>query len=281
MNEIITSYRDAPTRTISAGGVHFAYRDLGPRDGVPVIFLVHLAAVLDNWDPRVIDGIAAKHRVIAFDNRGVGASSGKTPDTIQAMAKDAIAFIRALGFDQVDLHGFSMGGMVAQIIAQEQPDLVRKLILTGTGPAGGKGMKEVVWVAQLDTFRGLLSFQDPKQFLFFTRTANGKRAGKEFLSRLAERTNDRDKAISVPSYIAQLKACWRWGSEDPHDLSSIKHPVLLVNGDTDRMLPTPNTRDMAERLPDNELVIYPDAGHGGIFQFHQQFVDKALEFLGR
>lgn len=281
MDQIITSYRDAPTRTISAGGVDFAYRDLGPRDGVPVVFQVHLAAVLDNWDPRVVEGIAKKHRVITFDNRGVGASSGKTPDTIQAMAKDAIAFIRALGFDQVDLHGFSMGGMVAQVIAQEKPDLVRKLILTGTGPAGGKGMKEVVWVAQLDAFRGLLSFQDPKQFLFFTRTANGKRAGKEFLSRLAERTHDRDKAISVRSYIAQLKACWRWGSEAPHDLSRIKHPVLLVNGEADRMLPTPNTRDMARRLPDNELVIYPDAGHGGIFQFHEEFVDKALEFLGK
>lgn len=281
MDQIITSYRDAPTHTISANGVHFAYRDLGPRDGVPVVFLVHLAAVLDNWDPRVVDGIAAKHRVITFDNWGVGASSGKTPDTIQAMAKDAVAFIRALGFDRVDLHGFSMGGMIAQVIAQEEPDLVRKLILTGTGPAGGKGMKEVVWVAQLDTLRGLLSFQDPKQFLFFTRTANGKRAGKEFLSRLAERTHDRDKAISVRSYIAQLKACWRWGREVPHDLSRIKHPVLLANGEADRMLPTPNTRDMAERLPDSELVIYPDAGHGGIFQFHEQFVDKALEFLAR
>lgn len=281
MNEIVTSYRDAPTRTISAGGVEFAYRDLGPRDGVPVIFLVHLAAVLDNWDPRVVDGIAAKHRVITFDNRGVGASTGKTPDTIQAMAKDAVAFIRALGFDRVDLHGFSMGGMIAQVIAQEEPDLVRKLILTGTGPAGGKGMKEVVWVAQLDTLRGLLSFQDPKQFLFFTRTANGKRAGKDFLSRLAERTHDRDKAISVRSYVAQLKACWRWGREEPHDLSRIKHPVLLANGDNDRMLPTPNTHDMARRLPDNELVIYPDAGHGGIFQFHEQFVSKALEFLDR
>lgn len=281
MNEIVTSYRDAPTRTISAGGVEFAYRDLGPRDGVPVIFLVHLAAVLDNWDPRVVDGIAAKHRVITFDNRGVGASTGKTPDTIQAMAKDAVAFIRALGFDRVDLHGFSMGGMIAQVIAQEEPDLVRKLILTGTGPAGGKGMKEVVWVAQLDTLRGLLSFQDPKQFLFFTRTANGKRAGKDFLSRLAERTHDRDKAISIRSYVAQLKACWRWGREEPHDLSRIKHPVLLANGDADRMLPTPNTHDMAQRLPDNELVIYPDAGHGGIFQFHEQFVSKALEFLDR
>src|SRR5206468_996637 len=151
-----TSYKNAPTRTVSAGGVDFAYRELGPKGGVPVIFLVHLAGNLDNWDPRVVDGIAAKRRVIAFDNRGVGASTGKTPDTIEAMARDAVTFIRALGFDRVDLHGFSMGGMIAQVIARDEPELVRKLILTGTGPAGGNGMKEVVWVAQLDTLRGLL-----------------------------------------------------------------------------------------------------------------------------
>jgi pimeloyl-ACP methyl ester carboxylesterase len=278
---VITSYTDAPTRTISAGGVDYAYRELGPKTGVPVIFLVHLAGNLDNWDPRVVDGIAAKHRVISFDNRGVGASTGKTPDTIEAMAKDAVTFIRALGFDQVDLHGFSMGGMIAQVIARNEPQLVRKLILTGTGPAGGKGMKEVVWVAQLDTLRGLLSRQDPKQFLFFTQTANGMREGKAFLARLKERTSDRDTPISVRSYFAQLKACRSWGKEQPHDLSRIRQPVLLANGDHDRMLPTPNTIDMSQRLPNNELVIYPDAGHAGIFQYHDQFVDKALEFLAK
>jgi pimeloyl-ACP methyl ester carboxylesterase len=278
---VTTSWRNAPTRTVAADGVDYAYRELGPKAGVPVIFLVHLAGTLDNWDPRVVDGIAAKHRVIAFDNRGVGASTGKTPDTIQAMAKDAVTFIRALGFDQVDLHGFSMGGMIAQVIAEDEPALVRKLILTGTGPAGGKGIKEVVWVAQLDTLRGLLSRQDPKQFLFFTRTANGKRAGKEFLARLQERTADRDTPISIKSYFAQLRACRRWGKEEPHDLSLVHQPVLLANGDHDRMLPTPNTLDMARRLPNNELVIYPDAGHAGIFQFHEQFVQKALEFLAK
>src|SRR5947207_15136191 len=200
---VTTSYKNASTRTVAAGGVDFAYRQFGADAGVPVIFLVHLAGNLDNWDPRVVDGIAAKHRVITFDNRGIGASTGKTPETIQAMAKDAVTLIRALGFDQVDLHGFSMGGMIAQVIAEDEPELVRKLILTGTGPAGGKGIKEVVWVAQLDTLRGLLSRQDPKQFLFFTRTANGKRAGKEFLARLQERTADRDTPITIKSYFAR------------------------------------------------------------------------------
>jgi pimeloyl-ACP methyl ester carboxylesterase len=278
---VIASYTDAPTRTVSAGDVEFAYRELGPKGGVPVIFLVHLAGNLDNWDPRVVDGIAAEHRVITFDNRGVGASTGKTPDTIEAMAKDAVTFIRALGFEQVDLHGFSMGGMIAQVIARDEPQLVRKLILTGTGPAGGKGMKEVVWITQLDLLRGLLSRQDPKQFLFFTRTANGKRQGKAFLARLEERTIDRDTPVAIGAFFAQLKACRRWGKEKPHDLSLIHQPVLLANGDHDRMLPTPNTLDMARRLPNNELVIYPDAGHGGIFQYHEQFVEKALEFLAK
>jgi pimeloyl-ACP methyl ester carboxylesterase len=276
-----TLYKNAPTRTSPTAGVDFAYRELGPKAGVPVIFLVHLAGNLDNWDPRVVDGIAAKHRVITFDNRGVGASTGKTPDTIQAMAKDADTFIRALGFDEVDLHGFSMGGMIAQLIARDEPELVRKLVLTGTGPAGGKGMKEVVWVAQLDTLRGLLSRQDPKQFLFFTRTAGGRRAGKEFLARLKERTLDRDKAISLTSYFAQLKAIHRWGLAQPQDLSVIHQPVLVANGESDRMVPTKNSYDLARRLPNADLVVYPDAGHGGIFQFHEQFVREALDFLER
>ncbi|MFD1538843.1 alpha/beta fold hydrolase [Nonomuraea guangzhouensis] len=278
---VVTSYKNAPNRTVSAGGVDFAYRELGPKTGVPVVFVTHLAAVLDNWDPRVVDGIATKHRVITFDNRGVGASTGSTPNTIQAMAKDAVTFIRALGLNQVDLLGFSMGGMIAQVIVQDEPRLVRKLILAGTGPAGGEGIKNVTRLSHLDTVRALLTFQDPKQFLFFTRTRNGRRAGKEFLARLKERTASRDKAISLTSYFTQLAAIHRWGLERPHDLSVIHQPTLVANGESDRMVPTTNSTDLARRLPDSELVIYPDAGHGGIFQFHRQFVGKALEFLQR
>ncbi len=280
-DDVVTAYTDAPTRTVSVGGVSYAYRELGSRTGVPVVLLTHLAAVLDNWDPRVVDGIAAQHRVIAFDNRGVGASTGKTADTIEAMAADAVAFIRALGLEQVDLLGFSMGGMIAQVIAREQPQLVRRLILAGTGPAGGEGIENVTKISHLDTVRALVTLQDPKQFLFFTRTANGRRAGKEFLARLKERTGNRDKVISIRSYLTQLKAIHRWGLETPADLSTIEQPVLVVNGESDRMVPAKNSSDLARRLPNSELVIYPDAGHGGIFQFHEQFVGKALEFLGR
>ncbi len=274
-----SAYEHAPTEIIDVGGVQFAYRQLGPSRGVPVVFLTHLAAVLDNWDPRVVDGIAARHRVITFDNRGVGASSGSTPTTIEAMASDAVTFIRALGFDEVDLFGFSMGGMIAQVIAQQQPQLVRKMIIAGTGPAGGEGIDKVTRISYLDTARGLLTRQDPKQFLFFTRTPNGRRAGKEFLARLEERTNDRDKAISIGSFRAQLKAIHRWGQQTPADLASIHQPVLVMNGESDKMLPTKNTVDLDRRLPNSQLVIYPDAGHGGVFQFHEDFVKRALDFL--
>jgi pimeloyl-ACP methyl ester carboxylesterase len=275
----IRTYKDARTETIDVGGVEFAYRQLGPSRGVPVVFLTHLAAVLDNWDPRVVDGIAARHPVITFDNRGVGASGGSTPTTIEQMARDAVTFIGGLGFDRVDLFGFSMGGMIAQVIAQEEPRLVRKMILAGTGPAGGDGIDKVTRISYLDTARGLLTRRDPKEFLFFTRTPTGRAAAKEFLARLEERTNDRDKAISVGSFRAQLKAIHRWGQQKPADLASIHQPVLAMNGESDKMVPTKNTVDLDRRLPNSQLVIYPDAGHGGVFQFHEDFVKRALEFL--
>jgi pimeloyl-ACP methyl ester carboxylesterase len=274
-----SAYEHAPTEIIHVGDVRFAYRQLGPSTGVPAVFLTHLAAVLDNWDPRIVDGIAARHRIITFDNRGVGASSGSTPTTIEQMASDAVTFIRALGFDQVDLFGFSMGGMIAQVIAQQEPRLVRKMIIAGTGPAGGDGIENVTRISYLDTARGLLTRRDPKEFLFFTRTPNGRAAAKEFLARLEERTNDRDKAISVGSFRAQLKAIHRWGRQKPADLASIHQPVLVMNGESDKMVPSKNTVDLDRRLPDSQLVLYPDAGHGGVFQFHEDFVKRALEFL--
>lgn len=277
-----TVWRGVPTQLISAGGVDFAYRELGQKSGgTPVIFLVHLAAVLDNWDPRVVDGIAAKHHVVAFDNRGVGASTGSPANTIEQMADDAITFIKAKGFKQVDLFGFSMGGMIAQEIVLKEPQLVRKLILTGTGPAGGPGISTVAGVSNYDLLRATFTGQDPKQYLFFTRTPNGIEAGKAFLKRLQERTENRDKEIAVGAYVAQLQALSAWGQKRPTDLSVVKQPVLVANGDDDRMVPTSNTYDLAKRLPNSELIVYPDAGHGGIFQYHEDFVPKALAFLAK
>jgi pimeloyl-ACP methyl ester carboxylesterase len=276
------TWKTAPTQTIRANGISFAYREMGQNNGgTPVVFLVHLAAVLDNWDPRIMDGIAAKRHVIAFDNRGVGASTGSPSNSIEQMADDAITFIQAKGLDQVDLLGFSMGGMIAQEMVLKQPQLIRKMILAGTGPAGGEGISTVAGVANYDILRGLLTGQDPKQYLFFTRTPNGIEAGKAFLARLNERTDNRDTEISVAAYIAQLQALNAWGQKKPADLSVIKQPVLVVNGDQDRMVPTTNTHDLARRLPRSTKIIYPDAGHGGIFQFHTDFVPSALAFLAQ
>jgi pimeloyl-ACP methyl ester carboxylesterase len=279
---LAVTWKNVPTQTVTAGGVTFAFRELGTHNpGPPVVCLIHLAAVLDNWDPRVIDGLAAKHRVIAFDNRGIGASSGSPATSMEEMARDAITFIKAMGFDQVDLFGFSMGGMVAQEIVLMAPQLIRRMIITGTGPAGGEGISKVARVTYLDMVRGWLTLQDPKQFLFFTRTPAGIRAGKEFLARLKERSSDRDKEITITALKAQLKALRRWGEKAPADLSKVHQPVLVANGDSDRMVPSQNTHDLARRLPNSELIIYPDSGHGAVFQFHADFVPKALAFLAR
>src|SRR5215207_7460587 len=197
---VITSYAQAPARTVTAGTVTYAYRELGAKGGVPVIFFVHLAANLDNWDPRIIDPIARQHHVIAFDNRGVGASTGQVPDSVEAMADDAYTFIRALGFDKVDIFSFSLGGFVAQALVIKHPDLVRKLILTGTGPAGGKDIDKVARITYWDILRATLTRSDPKEFLFFNRDALGKTAARAFVNRLKERTVDRDAPVALTAF---------------------------------------------------------------------------------
>lgn len=272
-------YIEAPNLCINVGATAFAYRDLGPRGGVPLILLNHWGAVLDNFDPRIVDGLASKYRVIATDYRGIGASGGTAPVTIDEMARDAIALIRALGFEKVDLLGFSLGGFVAQDIALKAPDLVRKLILTGTGPAGGTGIDKVGAVSWPLMIKGLLTLRDPKFYLFFTSTANGRKAAKTFLNRLKERKADRDKGPTPSAFLRQLKAIKAWGRQAPQNLGRIKIPVLIANGDNDIMVPTVNSTDMAQRIPGAQLVIYEDAGHGGIFQHYIDFVPKALSFL--
>ncbi|ANM15464.1 alpha/beta hydrolase family protein [Rhizobium sp. N541] len=276
----VACYAEAPNLWVNVGETAFVYRDLGPQGGVPVILLNHWGAVLDNFDPRIVDGLATKHHVIATDYRGIGASGGTAPVTIDEMARDAIALIRSLGFKKVDLLGFSLGGFVAQDIALKAPDLVRKLILTGTGPAGGKGIEKVGAVSWPLMIKGLLTLRDPKTYLFFTSTANGRRAAKAFLDRLKERKAGRDKGPTPRALLRQLKAIKAWGRQAPQDLGRINIPVLIANGDDDIMVPTVNSADMARRIPGAQLIIYKDAGHGGIFQNHADFVPKALAFLG-
>lgn len=275
------TFQNVKTESINVGGTDFYYRRLGENNsGVPVIFLNHLAATMDNCDPRIMDGIASKHQIICFDNRGVGATKGKTPKTIAEMAKGARAFIHALGYEKVDLVGFSLGGFISQEILLQEPQLVRKAIITGTGPAGGEGIKNVTKITYKDILRGLVSFKDAKTYLFFNRNESGKKSAKEFLSRLKERKENRDKKMGVGNFQRQLKAIHAWGLQAPQDLSVIKHPVLVANGDNDRMVPSSNTYDLSKRIANSEIIVYKDAGHGGIFQYHEEFVKSTLAFLG-
>ncbi|WP_067439434.1 alpha/beta fold hydrolase [Nocardioides jensenii] len=276
---VITSYALAPTRTISAGGVTYAYRELGPKGGIPVIFFVHLAATLDNWDPRIVDPIAANRHVITFDQRGVGGSDGKVPATLEEAADHAHELISALGFDQIDIFSFSMGGFIAQDLMVKHPDLVRKLVLTGTGPRGGKDIDKVVATTYWDILRATVTRSDPKEFLFFNRDATGKRAAKAFIERLEERTIGRDEPISLRALRTQLKAIQKYGRSAPSDLSTFTQPTLIANGDHDRMVPSPLSEDLHRRIKGSELIIYPQSGHGGIFQFHDKFAPVVAAFL--
>lgn len=272
--------QNAPNRAISVGGTTFAYRDLGPEGGIPVVLLNHWGATLDNFDPRIVDGLAARHRVIAIDYRGIGGSGGDAPVTVAEMARDTIALIDALGFEQVDLLGFSLGGFVAQDIVLKAPERVRKLILTGTGPAGGRGIDHVGKVSWPLIVKGLLTRRDPKYYLFFTPSIRSRQAATAFLLRLKERRSGLDRSASPRAFLRQLKAITAWGRQSAQDLGGIRIPVLIANGDNDIMVPTPNSTDMARRIPRAQLVIYEDAGHGAIFQYHAEFVATALAFLG-
>jgi pimeloyl-ACP methyl ester carboxylesterase len=275
------SYQDAPTATVDVDGIPFTYRQVGSEGGVPLVCLHHLTAVLDDWDPAVIDGLAAERHVIAFDNRGVGGSGGATPDSIEAMAEDAVAFLSALGLRTVDLLGFSLGGMVAQVVAQRRPVLVRRLILAGTAPAGGKGAASTGVVLQKAIQQASAQGKHPKHFLFFSPTPTSQAAADAFLGRLDGRTlQDRDVPVSNESIGAQLSALAKWEQDtSPAGLATVAQPVLVVNGDEDTMLPTINSFELAQSLPNAQLSIYPDAGHGGIFQHHTLFVPQTLGFL--
>lgn len=275
----MTTWRTAPTRNIDVNGTKFVYRELGDPTGVPVVFLHHFTAVLDDWDPRVIDGVAARHHVIAFDNRGVGSTGSTVPTDLEEMGADTIAFIKALGYDKVDLFGFSVGGAVAQMVALQAPDLVRRMVLAGTGPRGGGGIWKMPFIVGGAYAKAFLTRKDPRHFLFFPRNAEGKKAANDYFARLAERTADRDQPISQQARLAQLRAITGGGLHAPDDLSTITIPVLVANGDNDLMVASKLSADLANRLPNATLRIYPNSGHGGIFQHHRAFVPEVLDFL--
>ena len=277
----VQGYRDAPTLTIAAAGAVFAYRELGPQAGVPLVVLTHLAANLDNWDPGLVDGLARERHVIAVDYRGVGDSTGRVRASIEEMAADMVAVIRALGHDRVDLFGLSMGGMVAQAVISQAPHLIDRLILVGSGPAGGPGLVDMTRVTIGTVLRAVITFHDPKTLLFFTRTPAGKRAAHQYLTRLKERTAGRDKAVTAGVFRAQLAAVHQWGEQAPTNLSQFAGPALIVHGDSDRMVPPANASALARQLPAASVTVFPDSGHGVAFQHHRAFVDAARDHLRR
>ena len=267
------------TRTVAAAGTRFAYRQIGRGRGVPLVLLNHWGANLDNFDPSIVEALAEGRPVFTFDYRGVGASDGDAPLSVSSMADDMLEAIHALGLDTIDVMGFSLGGFVAQDMILKRPELLRRLILTGTGPAGGTGIEKVGSVSWPLIVKGMLTFRDPKMFLFFTASKPSRHAAKAFLARLKVRKADRDAAVTPKVFLRQLKAITAWGTQPPQDLGVIRQPVLIANGDHDITVPSENSRDLARRIPGAELVLYPDAGHGGIFQYHELFADRAIAFL--
>jgi pimeloyl-ACP methyl ester carboxylesterase len=284
MTELDTAKPDAatletvPTRYVEGGGIRFAYRRLGPSTGTPVVLLQHFSGNIDAWDPAVVNALAADRPVIAFDNAGVGRSTGQTPDNVAAMARDAVAFIKLLGLSEVDLLGFSLGGLVAQQIAAEHGALVRKLILVGTAPKGG----EEHLLATLQDAFSQTDAPDPRLPLFFTKSSAGQSAGLAFLKRVKTRTQDRDTDNDSAVTDPQAKAVITWcATPDPEHalLRAIRQPALVVSGSNDIMVPADNAYTMFKALGNAQLILYPDSGHGALFQYHDLFVSHVRTFL--
>jgi pimeloyl-ACP methyl ester carboxylesterase len=234
---------------------------------------------MDNWDPAVTNGLAQQSQIILFDNKGIGATGGQTPDDIEGMARDAISFIYALGFTKINLLGFSMGGFIAQQITFDAPELINKLILAGTGPKGGEGLanSEKALVATAG-----MSAEDQKLYFFYEPTPTSRSLGRESLTRINQRTIDRDPETGMAAIQAQLKSILGWAQPDPDSIDRLKEiwqPVLVVNGSNDIICPTINSYILFQNLPDAILNLYPDAGHGSIFQYPELFLAAALHFL--
>jgi pimeloyl-ACP methyl ester carboxylesterase len=275
----------APNRTVAAAnGVTYAYRRLGDASSAPpLVLLQHFRGNLDNWDPALVDGLAATREVILFDNAGVGGSSGSTPRTVTAMAHDALRFLEALALREVDMLGFSLGGFVAQELVLIRPRLVRRLVLAGTGPQGGEDMHGFADDVCVSATRDEPGAEDLLA-LFFERSETSVAKGQEFIGRIFARTEDRDAETTLATRDAQLDAIHAWGIPDPsklNRLAGITQPALVANGDNDRMVPTPNSHLLADRLPNARLRIYPDAGHGFLFQYPAEFAGEVEAFLTR
>ena len=275
------SYADATTQRVSAdSGIEYAYRDLGESE-VPLVLLQHFRGNLDNWDPALVDALAAERRVVAFDNVGVAATSGRTPSTIEAMAHDAIAFVDALGLERIDLLGFSIGSFVAQESGLIRPDLLRRLVLASAAPQGAPGMHG--WAPEVIAAVGGRE-PHPQGYLdvFFAHTDTSRQAGQEAAGRIFGRTTNRDEPTSWQTRQAQYDAICAWGIPN-HALlervAGIQLPVFVANGDSDPMILPRYSQLLAGLLPDARLKLYPDSAHGFLFQHHEEFAADVHAFL--
>lgn len=275
------SYITTANQYITVEGNQIAYRELSKgKSEMPLVMLVHLAAVLDNWDPKLLDLIAQEHHVIVMDLPGVGASQGKVADTIPGMAAQTVEIIKALGYDKINLLGLSMGGMIAQEIVRLEGNLVNRLILAGTGPRGGIEMDKVTGKTFRFMFKGALHRVDPKRYIFYNHDEQGGVEARKVLDRMGMRKKeDSDKEMNIPGFLTQLKAIKRWGKDAQDSLEFITQPTLIVNGDNDLQVPTANSYEMHEKIVGSKLIIYPDAGHGSIFQYAEEFSKELLAFL--
>lgn len=281
---MIHTHVTAPTRFVESDGIKFAYRRFGQESGIPLLFFQHFRGGMDHWDPAVTDGFARDRPVVLFDNAGVAGTTGDTPNTIEAMAEDAAAFVGALGLSQVDVLGFSIGGYVAQTLALRHPTLVRRLILVATGPRGGDPSQDphaAEYAASTDPITGETSL-DAFLYLFFRPTATSQAAGRAFWERRHERKTDVDPPSTAQTMAAQRAASTEWRQirgERFSELKDISQPTLVVNGNHDVMIPTLNSYTLSQHIPRAQLIIYPDSGHGVLFQFPNLFVAHGRMFL--
>jgi pimeloyl-ACP methyl ester carboxylesterase len=276
------NHQTAPTEFVEAAGVRFAYRRFGKSGGVPLVFNMHFTGTMDHWDPLVTDGLAATREVILFDNAGISRSSGEVPTSVEKMAANEVAFIKALGLAKVDILGFSLGGFVAQALTHAEPALVRRLILVGTGPRGGEDMGALTPEAQAVFGATYANPDDLWLGVFFTPSEASQAAGRAFQKRFRRRVEDRDPEVDARVAPAQIEAIGKWGTAGAGTfdyLREIAQPTLVINGSNDVIIYTINSLILQQNLPNAKLILYPDSNHGSQYQYPILFVADVTQFL--